>query len=99
MLRYANQIQGPFASEEQAQKFSQTWAMEERDCRRSHPRKGAERVGRRLACDSGVKFLERWSFTDKLIDLNSYEGMIFHVEKAFLSVFKILKICGSHSSL
>lgn len=59
-----------------ARKFCETWKIEERDCRRSYPRKGAERVGRRLACEYKIPWMERWNFCNKLLDFQSYSGLL-----------------------
>ncbi|VDM96199.1 unnamed protein product [Thelazia callipaeda] len=66
---------GPFSVETVARTFYETWKLEERECRRSNPRKGAERVGRRLAQEYKVTWMERWNFSNKLIDLNSFIGL------------------------
>ncbi|OZC07323.1 hypothetical protein X798_05690 [Onchocerca flexuosa] len=66
---------GPFADKALAQKFYETWKIEEKDCRRSHPRKGAERIGRRLASEYKITWMERWNFCNKLLDFQSYSGL------------------------
>ncbi|KAM3725798.1 Ankyrin repeat and LEM domain-containing protein [Dirofilaria immitis] len=66
---------GPFADKTMAQKFYETWKIEERDSRRSHPRKGAERIGRRLANEYKITWMERWNFCNKLLDFQSYSGL------------------------
>ncbi|EFO22222.2 hypothetical protein LOAG_06265 [Loa loa] len=66
---------GPFADKSMAQKFYETWKIEEKDCRRSYPRKGAERVGRRLASEYKITWMERWNFCNKLLDFQSYSGL------------------------
>lgn len=66
---------GPFADKAVAQEFCETWKIEERDCRRLYPRKGAERVGRCLANKYKITWMERWSFCNKLLDFQSYSGL------------------------
>ncbi|VDK78355.1 unnamed protein product [Onchocerca ochengi] len=66
---------GPFADKALAQKFYETWKIEEKDCRRSHPRKGAERIGRGLANEYKITWMERWNFCNKLLDFQSYSGL------------------------
>ncbi|CAG9538703.1 unnamed protein product [Cercopithifilaria johnstoni] len=66
---------GPFSDRAVAQKFYETWKTEERDSRRSYPRKGAERVGRRLANENQVIWMERWNFCNKLLDFQSCAGL------------------------
>lgn len=60
-----------------AEKFCEAWKTEERECRRSYLRKGAERVGRRLANEYQVIWMERWSFCKKLLDFQSCAGIFF----------------------
>uniref|UniRef100_A0A915PGX6 Ribonuclease H1 N-terminal domain-containing protein n=1 Tax=Setaria digitata TaxID=48799 RepID=A0A915PGX6_9BILA len=66
---------GPFADKAVAQEFYEIWKVEERDCRRSCPRKGAERIGRLLASEYKVTWMERWSFCNKLINFQSFSGL------------------------
>ncbi|KAL3982656.1 Ankyrin repeats (3 copies) family protein [Acanthocheilonema viteae] len=66
---------GPFSDRAIAQKFCETWKTEEKDCRRSYPRKGAERIGRRLANEYQIIWMERWSFCNKLLDFQSCAGL------------------------
>ncbi|VDK85064.1 unnamed protein product [Litomosoides sigmodontis] len=66
---------GPFSDRDVAQKFCETWKTEERECRRSYLRKGAERVGRRLANEYQVIWMERWGFCKKLLDFHSCAGL------------------------
>uniref|UniRef100_A0A158Q8B3 ANK_REP_REGION domain-containing protein n=1 Tax=Elaeophora elaphi TaxID=1147741 RepID=A0A158Q8B3_9BILA len=66
---------GPFSDRDLAQKFYETWKTEEKGCRRLYPRKGAERVGRRLANEYQIIWMERWSFCNKLLDFQSCAGL------------------------
>ena len=60
---------------ESAKKFYKDWVSKEKGKRLSDPLKGAEEVGRGLAKSECVKWVERWPFSQELIDLNCYEGL------------------------
>uniref|UniRef100_A0A915B3V3 Ankyrin repeat and LEM domain-containing protein 2 n=3 Tax=Parascaris TaxID=6254 RepID=A0A915B3V3_PARUN len=68
-------VAGPFMSQEEATSFHDEWIRAEREIRLSDPLKGNERIGRTLAHQCGVRWMERWRFSDDVVDLNSTGGL------------------------
>uniref|UniRef100_A0A158R4A4 ANK_REP_REGION domain-containing protein n=1 Tax=Syphacia muris TaxID=451379 RepID=A0A158R4A4_9BILA len=68
-------VAGPFDCMERAQNFQKEWINEKRDKRLRDPLKGAEEVGRCLAKANNVKWVEKWPFSQELINLSSREGL------------------------
>lgn len=63
-------------SQEEATRFHDEWIRAEREIRLSDPLKGNERIGRTLAHQCGVRWMERWRFSDDVVDLNSTGGTL-----------------------
>ncbi|VDM51004.1 unnamed protein product [Toxocara canis] len=73
--RLRDPLKGPFMSGEDAARFRKEWIAAEREARLRDPLKGDERIGRALAHQYGVRWMERWRFYNDVIDLNSAGGL------------------------
>ncbi len=68
-------LAGPFGSAKEAEVFRRRWHNTDRDTKLVDPHKGFERVGRALAVETGVAWVEYWHFLDAMVDLNSVGGL------------------------
>ena len=75
----SSSFSGPFDTKEDAQEFYKEWLTKERDKRLRDPMKGAEEVGRNLAKTRKVKWLEKWPFSEQLLDLNCLAGIFYYI--------------------